>query len=142
MINRLKRRIRDQCYYCWKSIKEHWLHAILGLTAIVEGIILILNNQYFIYPPYLQQEMNNDLVGLIAILFGYRLIKWCVDNNRTSVQNRNLLIIASAFFAFISVAEIIQCFAPNCSPHVIMASAVNFALLVITFNLASVKKDQ
>lgn len=141
MLSRFKKHIRDQCYYFCTSIKEHWLHAILGATAIIEGIILIFNNQYFIYPPYLQQEMNNDLVGLIAILFGYRIIKWCTDPNRTNVQNRNLLITASAYFAFISVAEIIQWFAPNCSPHVIMASAVNFALLVITFSLASVKKS-
>lgn len=141
MLNSFKKHIRDQCYYFSRSIKEHWLHAILGAIAIVEGIILIFNNKYFIYPPYLQQEMNNDLVGLIAIIFGYRIIRWCTDPNRTNVQNRNLLIIASSFFAFISVAEIIQCFAPNCSPHVIMASAVNFALLVITFSLASVKKS-
>ena len=134
--------IRDRCKLNAKSIKQYWLHAILGFVAIFEGLNLLFDNNYFLYPPYLRQEMNSDIVGAYAIITGILIIKWCINEKRTGIWNRNSLALACSFFMFETIAETIQIFAPEHNPHVIIAGGVNFALFCIALSLERVDSDK
>lgn len=111
---------------------------ILALIAIFEGFNLVFDNDYFLYPPYLRQEMNNDIIGGIAIITGVLMVCWCFNNKRTDKLNKFLLAFLSAFFMFETIAEAIQIYAPQHNQHVITAGAVNFALFCIAFSLEKV----
>lgn len=111
---------------------------ILALIAIFEGFNLVFDNDYFLYPPYLRQEMNNDIIGGIAIITGVLIVCWCFNSHRTDKLNKFLLAFLSAFFMFETIAEVIQIYAPQHNQHVITAGAVNFALFCIAFSLEKV----
>lgn len=134
--------IRDQCKIYIKSMKQFWLHAILGLIAIFEGLNLLFDNDYFLYPPYLREEMNSDIIGVFAITAGIIILKWCINQDRTEKWNRNSLALLCAFFMFETIAEAIQIYAPEHNPHVIIAGGVNFALFCIALSLEHVDPDK
>ena len=134
--------IRDRYKLNLSDIKQYWLHAILGFVAIFEGLNLLFDNNYFLYPPYLREEMNSDIVGAFAIVTGILIIMWCISKNHTGSWNRNALALACAFFMFETIAETIQIFAPEHNPHVIIAGGVNLALFCIALSLENVDSNK
>lgn len=139
LMKKLFTKIRDKCA---KERKKYPMHMILALIAIFEGFNLVFDNDYFLYPPYLREEMNSNIIGTVAIITGLLIIHWCFNDKRTDKANKHLLAFLSAFFAFETIAEIIQIYAPQHNQHVITAGFVNFALLCIALSLEKVTSDK
>ena len=59
---------------------SHPQHVILGLGLIGVGLILICNDFYFFWPPFMSRFFNDDLIGGIFMIIGILVIKWALDN--------------------------------------------------------------
>lgn len=58
----------------WQTAKLNLLHLILGLLLTSMGIVLLVNDSFFYWPPEWQWLFNNDLVDAFAIIVGIGLI--------------------------------------------------------------------
>lgn len=58
----------------WQTAKLNLLHLILGLLLTSMGIVLLVNDSFFYWPPEWQWFFNNDLVDAFAIIVGIGLI--------------------------------------------------------------------
>ena len=87
----------------WENIKNNLLHFILGLMLASMGIVLLLNDSFFYWPPEWQWFFNNDLVDAFAIIIGIGLIAFVFAGGRSQLVNAVLLACA-AFFLMMIVA--------------------------------------
>lgn len=93
----------DELSKVWENIKNNLLHFILGLMLASMGIILLLNDSFFYWPPEWQWFFNNDLVDAFAIIIGIGLIAFVFAGGRSQLVNAVLLACA-AFFLMMIVA--------------------------------------
>lgn len=93
----------DELSKVWENIKNNLLHFILGLMLVSMGIILLLNDSFFYWPPEWQWFFNNDLVDAFAIIIGIGLIAFVFAGGRSQLVNAVLLTCA-AFFLMMIVA--------------------------------------
>lgn len=93
----------DELSKVWENIKNNLLHFILGLMLASMGIVLLLNDSFFYWPPEWQWFFNNDLVDAFAIIIGIGLIAFVFAGGRSQLVNAVLLACA-AFFLMMIVA--------------------------------------
>ena len=93
----------DELSKVWENIKNNLLHFILGLMLASMGIVLLLNDSFFYWPPEWQWFFNNDLVDAFAIIIGIGLIAFVFAGGRSQLVNAVLLSCA-AFFLMMIVA--------------------------------------
>ena len=93
----------DELSKVWKNIKNNLLHFILGLMLASMGIVLLLNDSFFYWPPEWQWFFNNDLVDAFAIIIGIGLIAFVFAGGRSQLVNAVLLACA-AFYLMMIVA--------------------------------------
>ena len=53
----------------------HPQHEILALAMIGIGLLLISNDNYFFWPPFLVSFLNDDLIGGIFVVIGILIFK-------------------------------------------------------------------
>lgn len=77
----------------WQEIKQLWqtaklnlLHLILGLLLTSMGIVLLVNDSFFYWPPEWQWFFNNDLVDAFAIIVGIGLIAFVFAGGKKSAS--------------------------------------------------------
>lgn len=93
----MHRRLSKEALKLWENIKLNQLHLILGLIILVMGIVLLVNDSFFYWPPEWQWFFNNDLVDAFAIIVGTSLIAFVLSGGRSQISNA-ILLAASAFF--------------------------------------------
>lgn len=93
----------DELSKVWENIKNNLLHFILGLMLASMGIVLLLNDSFFYWPPEWQWFFNNDLVDAFAIIVGIGLIAFVFAGGKSQLANAVLLACA-AFFLMMIVA--------------------------------------
>lgn len=113
---------------------SHPQHAIIGLAQIVVGLILILNDYYFFWPPFMVAFLNDDLIGGCGIIFGIMLIKWAFSNRNSVQSNRNLLLFSMFFWAFEATAEALHGYIAG-QPHMFTASGLEIIMLLMVLHL-------
>lgn len=93
----------------WQEIKQLWqtaklnlLHLILGLLLASMGIVLLVNDSFFYWPPEWQWLFNNDLVDAFAIIVGIGLIAFVFAGGKSQLANA-VLLACSAFFLMMLV---------------------------------------
>ena len=86
----------------WQEIKQLWqtaklnlLHLILGLLLASMGIVLLVNDSFFYWPPEWQWFFNNDLVDAFAIIVGIGLIAFVFAGGKSQLANAVLLACAA-----------------------------------------------
>ncbi|MFR4967907.1 MAG: hypothetical protein ACLUDD_04805 [Lactobacillus kalixensis] len=126
-----------------QTIKHLWLnhpqHALLGLTMIGVGTILLVNRYYFFWPPFAVHILNDDLVGGTFIAVGIGLICWSVSNKNRISTNRNLLVASAVLLAAESTAEFCHAFISG-RPHMVMAGFLELIILLFDFLVISNSK--
>ena len=81
----------------WQTAKLNLLHLILGSLLTAFGIVLLVNDSFFYWPPEWQWLFNNDLVDAFAIIVGIGLIAFVFAGGRSQLANA-VLLACSAFF--------------------------------------------
>lgn len=126
-----------------KSIfhSSHPQHIILGLALIGLGLILICNDLYFFWPPFVAKFLNDDLIGGIFIIIGILIIKWSLDNRNKIAVNRNLLVITAGLLALESTAEFVHGYVSG-SPHMFTAGFLEIIVLLFDFSIIGKSKKR
>ena len=70
----------------WQTAKLNLLHLILGLLLTSMGIVLLVNDSFFYWPPEWQWLFNNDLVDAFAIIVGIGLIAFVFAGGKKSAS--------------------------------------------------------
>lgn len=122
-----------------QRFQHHPRHAIIGCTLFLIGLNFMLNDTYFFWPPYMARVLNDDVLGFIAMAVGLWLVHWAFQAKRSVTVNRNLLMAASAFFAFDGTAEFMHGLVAG-RPHMFTAAILNFCLLCIVLIMARTGK--
>lgn len=86
----------------WQIAKLNLLHLILGCLLTAMGIVLLMNDSFFYWPPEWQWFFNNDLVDAFAIMVGIGLIAFVFSGGKSQLANA-VLLACSAFFLMMLV---------------------------------------
>lgn len=121
------------------STLKHPQHALLGLAQIGVGAVLILNDFYFFWPPFLIGFLNDDLIGGCGIIFGLFMIRWAFSDRDPIKTNRNLLLFSAFFWGFESAAEAVHGYIAG-RPHMFTAAILETVLLLLTLHLIGLSK--
>lgn len=87
------------------KIREHPTHFALGVGLIMIGVWLILNDKFFLWPPYAVDVANDDIWGGIFAAIGVGLIVWVFDRVQSARWNAFLLTSASGLMSFLTAYE-------------------------------------
>ncbi|GHV97316.1 hypothetical protein lacNasYZ03_08190 [Lactobacillus nasalidis] len=116
------------------------LHAIVGLDLVATGLILLTHHRYFFWPPWpawITAIENDPIVGFIGICTGAGMIWWSLANDKSIRANRMLIPTASAYYALLSMTELMHgLFVPAGTPHMYMSGLSEFIMLLITLYMA------
>ncbi len=127
--------------YRFKKIlhTQHPQHEILALAMIGIGLLLISNDNYFFWPPFLVNFLNDDLIGGVFVVIGILIFRWAQSTSGKIYSNRNLLIIAAGLLAFSSSAEFVLG-AISHNPHMYMTGFVELIVLMFDFSIIGKSK--
>lgn len=73
---------------------------------IVLGIVLLINDSFFYWPPEWQWFFNNDLVDAFAIITGTGLIAFVLIGGQDQLANAVLLSLSAFFLTVIAVLAV------------------------------------
>lgn len=90
----------------WQTAKPNLLHLILGLLLTFMGIVLLVNDSFFYWPPEWQWFFNSDLVDAFAIIVGIGLIVFVFAGGKSQLVNAVLLSCAAFFLMMIVVLQL------------------------------------
>lgn len=88
-------------------MKKHYNHIILGIGMMMIGMLLIMNDRFFTWPPETVEFSNDDAWGAIFIIIGFSLLAWVIDGEESIKWNRRLLAIAAGAMAFLTAYQFI-----------------------------------
>ena len=90
----------------WHNLKLNPLHLILGSIISVMGIVLLVNDSFFYWPPEWQWFFNNDLVDAFAIIVGTGLIAFVISGGRNQIANAVLLALSTFFITMLVILQL------------------------------------
>lgn len=90
----------------WRTAKLNLLHLILGLLIASMGIVLLVNDSFFYWPPEWQWFFNSDLVDSFAIIVGIGLIAFVFAGGKSQLANAVLLACAAFFLMMLVVLQL------------------------------------
>ena len=86
-------------------LRKHPNHIILGIGMMMIGMLLILNDNFFTWPPDTVEFANDDIWGGMFIIIGFSLLAWVIDGEESIKWNRRLLTIAAGAMAFLTAYQ-------------------------------------
>lgn len=121
-----------------KLLNNGW-HCIVGLSLILNGLVLISSPRYFFWPPhpkFVADFLNDDIVGYTGVLIGIGMIYWAYQEHGSFRLNRFLLTGSSAFYTMIGLTELMSLiFAHPAYPRI--GSAIcDFVMILATLYMA------
>lgn len=87
-------------------LKLNPIHLILGFIILTMGIVLLMNDSFFYWPPEWQWFFNNDLVDASAIVIGTGLIAFVIVGGKNQVANAVLLAFSAFFIMMIIILQL------------------------------------
>lgn len=90
----------------WYRLKLNPLHLILGLMITAMGIVLLINDSFFYWPPEWQWFFNNDLVDAFAIMVGTGLVAFTFVGGKNQIANAILLALSTFFITMLVVLQL------------------------------------
>lgn len=118
---------------------RHPQHATLGLAIIFVSTILICNNLYYFWPPFMADFLNDDAIGMLGLVLGGNLIFWAARDKDSVKTNFWLLAFSCAFWAFEACVEFIQGSVVG-EPHMITAGALEVIMFIFTLSVIGKSK--
>lgn len=113
---------------------SHIQHALLGLAIILVSIVLLCNDYYFFYPPYLAGFLNDDAIGALGLILGVNLIVWAYRDKNNVRVNFWQLIFSCSFWAFEATAEFMHGVHAG-RPHMITVGCLEVIMFLWTLSV-------
>lgn len=92
--------------YLLHKLKLNPIHLILGTIILSMGIVLLINDSFFYWPPEWQWLFNNDLIDAFAIIVGTGLIAFVIAGGRNQIANAVLLSLSAFFITMLIVLQL------------------------------------
>lgn len=90
----------------WRNLKLNPLHLILGLVMFLAGSYLIIDDNYFLWPPDWTSYFNNDLVDVIVMVIGVGYFAFVLSGGTNQLANAILLASTAFVLTFLLVMSI------------------------------------
>lgn len=123
-----------------KRLLNNGLHCIVGLSLILNGLVLIFATRYFFWPPrpeFIIDFLNNDIVGYTGVLLGIGMVYWAYQEHGSFRLNRFLLTGSSAFYTMIGLTELMNSFfAYLFTPHMEWSAISDLIMVLSTLYMA------
>lgn len=113
---------------------SHPQHAILGLAVIAVSLVLICNDFYYFWPPFMAGFLNDDAIGALGLVLGANLLIWSMRNKNNVRVNFWLLVLSCGFWIFEASAEFIHGYIAG-KPHMITAGLLEAAMFLFTLSI-------
>lgn len=117
----------------WQTAKPNLLHLILGLLLTSMGIVLLVNDSFFYWPPEWQWFFNSDLVDAFAIIVGIGLIAFVFAGGKSQLANAVLLACAAFFLMMLVVLQLGHVLVVHDYSRLLSVVAIVAWLLVIQY---------
>lgn len=131
-----------------RLLNNGW-HCIVGLSLILNGMVLVTNTRYFFWPPqprFVTDFLNDDIVGYTGILIGIGMIYWAYQESGSVNLNRFLLAGSSAFYTMLGLTELMHSiFANPFTPRMEWGAVSDLIMVLATLYMAKespTKKDK
>lgn len=115
-------------------------HCIVGVSLILNGIVLITNRHYFFWPPrpeYITAFLNDDVVGYTGILLGIGMIYWAYQEHGSVRLNSVLLAGSSAFYTLLGLTELMHTlFASPYTPRMEWSAIGDLVMVLATLYMS------
>lgn len=108
------------------------LHIIVGVYLVANGLNLILNDNYYSWPPDMAPFYNSDFVGTWALFTGLGLIYVAVQRKFPDKANIVWLLSACGFLGFTGFLELAHGFVFH-NPHMLGYGMTLITVLLINF---------
>lgn len=84
------------------------LHIIIGIDLLCTGLDLMARKDYFFWPPFMVNFLNDDVIGFVGVLIGTLFLIYSFEDYRLQSQRLNRVILTSAaiFIAFLAMVEL------------------------------------
>lgn len=84
------------------------LHIIIGIDLLCTGLDLMIQSNYFFWPPFMVGFLNDDVVGFIGVLIGTLFLIYSFAGYRTQSRRLNRIMLTSAaiFIAFLAMLNL------------------------------------
>lgn len=123
-----------------KRLLNNGWHCIVGLSLILNGIVLIFTPRYFFWPPrpqFVTDFLNDDIVGYTGVLIGIGMIYWAYQEHGSFRMNRFLLTSSSAFYTMIGLTELMNTiFARPFTPRMEWSTISDLIMVLATLYMA------
>lgn len=114
--------------------EHHPAHIILGLVTAAIGIMLIIDDNYYFWPPDMTAFINSDCIGTWALFTGLGLIYVALQKAIPSQANLIWLLSQCAFVGGESFLEFAHGIVTH-NHHLIAFSFAMFGYLLLTFGV-------
>ena len=98
--------MKKEIHTLLNRLKLNPLHFILGLMIMAMGIVLLINDSFFYWPPEWQWFFNNDLVDAFAIIVGTGLITFTFVGGKNQIANAVLLALSAFFITMLIILQL------------------------------------
>lgn len=87
--------------------KNNPMHVALGIGMIMIGIWLIVNDQFFMWPPAAVEFVNDDIWGFSFLLVGVGHLIWVCDGANSIRWNGILLTISGGLMGVLTIYQLL-----------------------------------
>lgn len=89
--------MKQEILKMWSNAKANRLHLILAVVMLLMGLVLLVNDNFFYWPPEWSMILNNDLIDTISIITGVGLFAFVLTGGTSKIADA-ILLSSSAFF--------------------------------------------
>lgn len=86
-------------------IKKYPNHIILGIGMMMIGTWLIMNDNFFTWPPDTVKFANDDIWGGLFVVIGFSLLIWVFDGAKSIKWGRRLLTASAGLMGFLTAYQ-------------------------------------
>lgn len=86
-------------------IRKHPNHIALGIGMMMIGTWLIMNDNFFTWPPDTVKFANDDIWGGLFVVIGFSLLIWVFDGAKSIKWGRRLLTASAGLMGFLTAYQ-------------------------------------
>ena len=87
------------------KIRDHPTHTALAIGMVTIGLFLLTNDNYFVWPPYYSEWLNDDISGFLFVVDGIGIGGWVLWEEQSASINHLLLTITSFLMSFLTILQ-------------------------------------
>lgn len=88
-----------------KNINKNFEESLTGISVAITGLSLLIDRNYFFWPPELRSMMNSEYVDIFFFILGISILICALTGNRNKIFQHIFLILAGAAILMLAVTQ-------------------------------------